>query len=111
MDIYNMTEAQKRDAYNRAADEGLWSGKGNEMEVKNLYLIWQDENEDREVYVTAVVCAKSEDEARLIHPDEPVGDDWLLDNWVAPEFVQVKFIGLAADNIKPGSVIMTDYAI
>lgn len=34
----------------------------------NLYLIWQDENNDYDTYDSAIVCAKSGDEAVKIHP-------------------------------------------
>lgn len=95
MDIYNMTEAQKRDAYNQAADVGLWSGKEKEMEVKNLYLITQDENQDYDTY----------DAARLIHPCEPLDNEWDLRSWAEPKDVKVKLIGTATDNIKLGVVL------
>ena len=34
----------------------------------NLYLIWQDENNDYDTYDSAIVCAKNGDEAVKIHP-------------------------------------------
>lgn len=38
----------------------------------NLYLLTQDKVLGFEVYVSAVVCAESEEEAKTIHPS---GDD------------------------------------
>ena len=36
----------------------------------NMYLIWQEENCGYDTYDAAVVRAKSEDDARLIHPGD-----------------------------------------
>lgn len=77
----------------------------------NLYLLTQDKVLGFEVYVSAVVCAESEEEAKTIHPS---GDDiivgthsieWGDDEWPEDlEDIQAKLIGTAAANIKKGVV-------
>lgn len=58
MDIYNMTEAQKRDAYNRAADERLWSGKGNEMKVFSDWSVAFDFCREKNQPVTVMISGE-----------------------------------------------------
>ena len=73
----------------------------------NLYLIWQNINEDWDTYDSAVVCANSKKEARMIHPNG--ADDWdgkngEYDTWCNIEDVQVAKIGIAYKKIKKGVV-------
>ena len=63
-----------------------------------LYLISQDCNNKYDTYDSAVVCAETEDSARLTHPDG--SDDWdgkteLYGTWCALKDVDVIEIGLA----------------
>jgi len=74
-----------------------------------LYRISQDVNDDYNTYDSAVVCAESEDEARMIHPNG-CSNDWdgkrePFSEWCAAEDVRVKIIGTAANNMPKGVVI------
>jgi len=74
----------------------------------NLYLISQNINEGYDTYDSAVVCANSKKEARMIHPAE-YEDDWNgksreWDSWCNAENVQVIKIGVAFKKIKKGVV-------
>lgn len=93
--------------------------------MPNLYLIYvNDEYTGHDTYDRAVVCANSEEEARRIHPDGDcffVDDKWsetcddyiyIYDDncrWVHPNDVQVTFIGVAAKDMRPGTVICASY--
>ena len=69
----------------------------------NLYLISQNINGERYVYDSAIVCAESEDIARMIHPQDSMQfyhSEWwerteLYRDWVTPEQVIVRLIGIA----------------
>ena len=91
--------------------------------MPNLYLI-QDGYEYRGygTYDSAVVCACSEEEARLIHPygnfvfvngkytvkeTGYVHDSFC--GWVHPSEVQVTFVGVSAEHIQPGTVVCASY--
>lgn len=73
----------------------------------NLYLLTQDESTGYDTYDSVVVAAKSEDEARKIHPSEWVdgwdnsGGDWCS----SPESVTVKMIGKAVKGTQAGVVL------
>jgi len=78
----------------------------------NLYLISQTENRGYDRYDAAVVIAETEDEARNMHPmdfkklsivpkDKPLD----LDDWTIPKNVKVIFLGIAANEAKPGIVL------
>lgn len=71
----------------------------------NLYLISQEHNTDYDTFDSAVVCAETEDEARLIRPDgyDPTDTDY--DCWAAPAYVTVKYLGIADPSIEPGLVL------
>ena len=79
----------------------------------NLFLISQVFGDEFEVYNSAVVCAETEAEARMVHP---MGDEsWngkregkLGEVWCDAKDVQVKIIGAAARNIGRG-VILASY--
>lgn len=77
----------------------------------NIYHISQTENNDYDTYDSAIVCAKTEDDARKIHPS---GDDvrgWdhrfgSLRGWCSsPELVTVRVIGRAFKDVKPGVIL------
>lgn len=75
-------------------------------------------------YDNAVVCARSEAEAKCLHPDGdliftngrfvhkesgyflPSGD---FSGWVHPDDVQVTLIGVASNHIKSGTVVRASY--
>lgn len=79
----------------------------------NLYLISQDHNCTWDTYDSAVVAAKDETRARLIHP---IGNGTLLDplqttervlgdTWVRnPSLVTVTHIGTAAEGTAEGVI-------
>ena len=60
-----------------------------------LYLITQTTNEDYDTYDSAVVCANSEREARMMQPNGHLyyspGDD--VETWSPPEDVKVSYLG------------------
>jgi len=76
-----------------------------------LYLISQRKNNNYDTYSAAVVAAKTEDEARLTHPES--GHKWLndaavwvktredgatfsgciRDTWASPTYVKVEYLG------------------
>ena len=71
----------------------------------NLYLIWQNAKGicGGDSYDSAVVCAESEERARLVHPNKR--DDWdgemiPYGGWCNAEDVQVNYIGKAKEGIK-----------
>lgn len=73
----------------------------------NLYKISQTENRGYDTYDSAVVCAKSHDEARKIQP----GGDQRVNHWEPngtwaskPENVSVEKLGLARASVKAGVV-------
>ena len=71
-----------------------------------LYLISQTQNDDYDTYDSAVVAALDEEAARQIDPGSTKsrwGDAY--SSWCkSPEYVQVKYIGEAADGIDQGVV-------
>lgn len=74
----------------------------------NLYLISQTELTGYDTYDSAVVCAESEDQARLFHPS---GGGTSLDKWneyrvwaSSPNHVNVEFLGIARAGYKAGVV-------
>ncbi len=68
------------------------------MAMKKLYKIWQEVNDDYDTYDSAVVCAESEEEARNTNLGTP-------DIWAKPEYVKVKEIGIANDDVKKGIIV------
>lgn len=75
-----------------------------------LYLISQTQNTGYDSYDSAIVCADSEKEAQLMHPDgEPVFEDNPRYVWCdSPLRVSVKHIGEAAEGIEKG-VVLTSF--
>lgn len=90
---------------------------GHDNETCYIYLLTQDQVRGYDTYNACVVCAKNEDEARLIRPD---GKSWGGHNdgwhWIdrstswasALSRVRVEKIGTADGNIKPG-IIMSSF--
>jgi len=78
-----------------------------------LYRISQDVNNNYDTYDSDIVCAESEDEARMIHPARRFFDDYKewdgkdeeFSMWCAAKDVQVEIIGTAANNLPKGVVI------
>lgn len=83
-----------------------------------LYLISQNKNNDYDTYSSAVVCAESEEEAKLIHPCSWVEKDWLIDtgrignygDWAHPDKVQVEYLGEACESLERGVVCASFHA-
>ncbi|MGL5599478.1 MAG: hypothetical protein ACRDD5_01080 [Silvania sp.] len=77
-----------------------------------IYKISQKKNDNWNTYVSAIVCAVSEDEAKLIHPDASIKGDWWkdesnYDDWVSPEDVIVEEIG-TTDKLISGEVVCSN---
>lgn len=71
----------------------------------DLWLIYQDKNNDYDTYDSAVVAAETIDEALVMHPGGPNSlfpekDCFGGSSWVPLEHVRIKYIGLAFDSIK-----------
>ena len=75
----------------------------------NLYLISQSKNKDWDTFDSAVVCAETEEEARMTHPspyDAPwdgIAEGW--SNWCNAEDVKVELIGEALSSMPKGIVL------
>ena len=76
-----------------------------------LYLISQNVNDEYDDYDSAIVCADSELDARMMHPS---GCAWgskeraLYDDWCDLKDVQVQILGTAANNL-PRGVVLASY--
>ena len=73
-----------------------------------LFLISQDENQNYDMFDSAVVAAENEDAARLIHPEgswkKPVHSDFTA--WASsPEKVAVTYIGEAKEGTEAGIIL------
>lgn len=78
------------------------------MSAKNLYLIWQEENNGYDTYDSAVVCASTAEEAKNIHPGGY--PKWSKYDWVeAASKVQVMLIGKASDKRRGNGVICASF--
>ena len=74
----------------------------------NLYLISQDKNENYDTYDSAIVAARTNKEARMIHPDGSNnwdGKDGYYGSWTSVENVKVKLIGVAKKGTTKGVVL------
>jgi hypothetical protein len=74
-----------------------------------LYLLTQDEVTGYDIFDSMVVCAKNEDDARVIHPDVYSKDPWSTQRYCrswcgSPAKVIVKLIGTAKPGTKAGIV-------
>ena len=77
----------------------------------NLYLISQEENEGYDTYDSAVVCAETEEQARMIHPYvvDWDGGDKTWGTWCAAEDVKVELIGSAVLGTKLPEVVCASF--
>lgn len=78
---------------------------------KRLYLLKQDINRDWDTYDSMIVCATSEDEARLMHPSEyreTLEDIDYFDSWVPlskADKIEITVIGYAEKDVEIGVVL------
>ena len=74
----------------------------------DLYLISQDKNENYDTYDSAIVAAKTNKEARMIHPSD-LYDNWdgedKFGSWTSAENVNAKIIGVAKKGTAKGVVL------
>jgi len=82
--------------------------------MNNLYVIRQNVNNDWDTYDSAVVVAKTEEEARTIHPD---GNRWIdgkwegwssTNTWCNPEEVEAELIGTTT-TAASGTVVVSSF--
>lgn len=72
----------------------------------NLYLLTQSERNGYGTFDSCIVAAPNEDAARNIHPRGEWIDDDPYTGWASkPENVIVKFVGVAAPEVKEGVVL------
>lgn len=72
----------------------------------NLYLIWQEENNNYDTYDSCVVCAENIDEASKIHPNGHLNGWETRGEWASsPDKVFVKLIGKAESYISKGVIL------
>jgi hypothetical protein len=76
----------------------------------NLYLISQRVNNGYDTYSDAVVAAKSEEEAKLIHPSGREGEERYHEDWAGPEHVQVQLLGRAVAGTVQGVICASFHA-
>lgn len=69
-----------------------------------LYLITQDINRDYDTYDSFVVCAKDEEDAKIIHElDNPIS---FYGSWVKDiKDIKVKYLGEADESIERGEIL------
>lgn len=81
--------------------------------MKYLYLLSQTDNTGYDTYDSCVVCAESEDRARLIQPGGEIYSEgephWYASSWAVPDKVSVTLIGQAADNIELNTVVCASF--
>lgn len=77
--------------------------------MKNLYRLTQDVNNDYDTYDSCIVCAKSEDDARRISPNNYYA--WgEYSGWAYKvEDVKVEHIGVALPHILLNSVVIASF--
>lgn len=76
-----------------------------------LFKISQTTNNQWDTYSDAIVAAETEEEARNIHPDEPIEPGkWDLSSWTLPENVTVEYIGEAKEGTIPGIILSSFHA-
>ena len=73
-----------------------------------LWLISQKVNNTWDTFDSAVVAAKTEDEARHIHPRGLIVISKLESNWCKPEDVRVEYIGSTKRKF-PNTVICASF--
>jgi hypothetical protein len=78
-----------------------------------LFHLSQDVNDDYDTYSDMVVCAASEDKARLIHPSNST-TPWADNTWSSwansPDQVTVVYLGEADPSVKEGIVCASFHA-
>ena len=73
------------------------------MSKLKLWLISQEENTGWDTYDSAVVAAKTAEEARLINPE---GEWGTYPTWYSsPDKVHVEYLGIATEGVEPGIVL------
>ena len=93
--------------------------------MKKLYFLYQDVNSGYDTYDSMVVCAKSEDNARVISPSSNYkfhDGAWYFqfaggteekeeynDFWCDPVQVKVREIGIADQSIEENSIICSSF--
>ncbi len=78
----------------------------------NLYLIEQSINNHYDTFDSAVVQAKSTEEARNIHPagcSDFLPDEYKYSDWAKPEDVKVTFLGTATPSLNQPVVICSSF--
>ena len=71
----------------------------------NIYLLTQDEEFGYDTYDSVVVAAKTEEDAKSIHPCTILGWDSRGDWSKSPEGVEVKLIGKAVEGTSAGVIL------
>jgi hypothetical protein len=72
----------------------------------NLYLISQYDNNNSDTFDACVVCAESEDSARMITPNAGGFESDRFNTWAKkPENVKVKYLGIADKDIEEGIIL------
>jgi hypothetical protein len=71
----------------------------------NLYIISQEHNTGYDTFDSAIVCAETEEDAKVICPYGYDQGDTDYDYWAAPEYVTVTYLGIADSTVKPGIVL------
>lgn len=82
--------------------------------AKYLWKISQSKRTGYDIFDSAVVCARSEEEAKEIHPMLSYGSwvtvDWNSDTWAnSPNDVEAHKIGTADESLQVGTVILASY--
>jgi len=76
----------------------------------NIYRISQDENSGWDTFDSAVVYAKSEEEAKRIHPNGYFGvEEDLGGTWAPPKYVKVELLGKAESSIVEAGIIVASF--
>jgi len=85
------------------------------MDSINIYLLTQSDNTGYDTYDSMIVQAKNEKEARIIHPNDTLNNNynWALDynynDWTnKPENVKVKLIGKTIKSTKT-KILLTSF--
>lgn len=80
----------------------------------NLYRIYHTENRGYDTYDSAIVCAESEEEAILWHPNgtlnysednRTIFTDRVYGSWVKKKYVKVVLLGKANDELIAGVIL------
>ena len=75
----------------------------------NLYLLMQNVTMGYDTYDSVVVAAETEEEARLIHPENWSDNPWnrrYAHSWaISPEDVTVELLGVAVEGIEKGVIL------